>query len=181
VFETISLLKQKGEKMNVQGIVKYVFDNRLGKDGSANKFPNFKFKVGEQEIVLWSAIPHPAITKGKTISVTCGASKKNGSLFVLTKEDKSPMVQELPVNSKPDTTFNVDDFESDNFNTAVTTIEKQMVSSPVVSKALNKDEYMFVMALAKSIIESGKIDVNKAEVDNLIKDLKFLFKVNFGN
>ena len=37
------------------------------------------------------------------------------------------------------------------------------------------------MSLAKSIIESGKIDVNKAEVDNLIKDLKFLFKVNFGN
>jgi hypothetical protein len=40
--------------MNVQGVIKYVYDNRLGKDGMANKFPNFKFKVGEQEIVLWS-------------------------------------------------------------------------------------------------------------------------------
>ena len=48
-------------------------------------------------------------------------------------------------------------------------------------KKYNKDECIFVMSLAKSIIESGKIDVNKAEVDNLIKDLKFLFKVNFGN
>ena len=168
--------------MNVQGVIKYVYDNRLGKDGQANKYPNFKFKVGEQEIVLWSAILHPAISKGKTVSVTCGASKKNGSLFVLTKEDKSPMIQELPtVNAKPDTTFNVDDFESENFNEAVTTIEKEMASSPVVTKGFNKDEYMFVMALAKSAIESGKINANKEEIDLLIKDLKFLFQMNFHN
>jgi hypothetical protein len=168
--------------MNVQGVIKYVYDNRLGKDGVANKFPNFKFKVGEQEIVLWSSILHPAIAKGKTVSVTCGASKKNGSLFVLTKEDKSPMIQELPsgANAKPDTTFNVDDFEADNFNTAVTTIEKEIGSSPV-AKAFNKDEYMFVMALLKSAIESGKINVNKEEIDLLIKDFKFLFQMNFHN
>jgi hypothetical protein len=168
--------------MNVQGVIKYVYDNRLGKDGMQNKFPNFKFKVGEQEIVLWSAILHPAIAKGKNVSVTVQASKKNGSLFVLTKEDKSPMIQELPsAESKPDVTFNVDDFEAENFNTAVTTIQKDIGSSPVTSKSFNKDEYMFVMALAKSIIESGKVNVNKEEVDLLIKDLKFLFKVNFGN
>jgi hypothetical protein len=169
--------------MNVQGVIKYVYDNRLGKDGQANKYPNFKFKVNEQEIVLWSAILHPAISKGKTVSVTCGASKKNGSLFVLTKEDKSPMIQELPTsaNAKPDVSFNVDDFESENFNEAVTTIEKEMASSPVVTKAFNKDEYMFVMALAKSFIESGKINANKEEVDLLIKDLKFLFQMNFNN
>jgi hypothetical protein len=165
--------------MNVQGVIKYVFDNRLGKDGQANKYPNFKFKVNEQEIVLWSAILHPAIAKGKTVSVTCGASKKNGSLFVLTKEDKSPMIQELPTNVKPDVSFNVDDFESENFNQAVTSIEKDMASSPVATKTLNKDEYMFVMALAKSAIESGKVNVNKEEVDLLIKDLKFLFQMNF--
>ena len=167
--------------MNVQGVIKYVFDNRLGKDGQANKYPNFKFKVNEQEIVLWSAILHPAIAKGKTVSVTCGASKKNGSLFVLTKEDKSPMIQELPTtaNAKPDVSFNVDDFESENFNQAVTSIEKDMASTPVATKTLNKDEYMFVMALAKSAIESGKVNVNKEEIDLLIKDLKFLFQMNF--
>jgi hypothetical protein len=152
--------------MNVQGVIKYVYDNRLGKDGMANKFPNFKFGIGEQQIVLWSAILHPAIAKGKNVSVTVGASKKNGSLFVLTKEDKSPMIQELPTsaNAKPDTTFNVDDFESENFNEAVTTIEKEMASSPVVTKAFNKDEYMFVMALAKSFIESGKIMLIKKKL-----------------
>jgi hypothetical protein len=168
--------------MNVQGVIKYVYDNRLGKDGMANKFPNFKFKVGEQEIVLWSSILHPAIAKGKTVSVTCGASKKNGSLFVLTKEDKSPMIQELPsAQSKPDTTFNVDDFESENFNHAVTAIEKDMASSPVPTKAFNKDEYMFTMALLKSGIESGKIGVTKEEIDLKIKDYKFLFQMNFHN
>lgn len=166
--------------MNVQGVIKYVYDNRLGKDGMANKFPNFKFKVGEQEIVLWSAILHPAIAKGKSVSVTCGASKKNGSLFVLTKEDKSPMIQELPT-AKPDTSFNVDDFESENFNQAVTAIEKDMASSSVPSKAFNKDEYMFTMALLKSGIESGKIGVTKEEIDLKIKDYKFLFQMNFHN
>jgi hypothetical protein len=167
--------------MNVQGVIKYVYDNRLGKDGMANKFPNFKFKVGEQEIVLWSAILHPAIVKGKSVSVTVQASKKNGSLFVLTKEDKSPMIQELPSGAKPDTSFNVDDFESENFNEAVTAIEKDMASSPVPTKAFNKDEYMFTMALLKSGIESGKIGVTKEEIDLKIKDYKFLFQMNFHN
>jgi len=167
--------------MNVQGVIKYVYDNRLGKDGMANKFPNFKFKVGEQEIVLWSSILHPAIVKGKNVSVTVQASKKNGSLFVLTKEDKSPMIQELPSGAKPDTSFNVDDFESENFNEAVTAIEKDMASSSVPSKAFNKDEYMFTMALLKSGIESGKIGVTKEEIDLKIKDYKFLFQMNFHN
>lgn len=168
--------------MNVQGVVKYVYDNRLTKEGTPNKFPNFKFKVNDQEIVLWSSILHPAIAKGKNVSVTCGASKKNGSLFVLSKEDKTPMIQELPTgaNTKPDTSFNVDDFEADNFNTAVTTIEKEIADSPV-SKGFNKDEYMFTMALLKSGIESGKIGVTKEEIDLKIKDYKFLFQMNFHN
>jgi hypothetical protein len=167
--------------MNIQGVIKYVYDNRLGKDGMPNKFPNFKFKIGEQEVVLWSAILHPAIAKGKNVSVTVQASKKNGSLFVLTKEDKSPMIQELPSGAKPDTSFNVDDFESENFNEAVTAIEKDMASSSVPSKAFNKDEYMWTMALLKSGIESKQIGVTKEEIDLKIKDYKFLFQMNFHN
>jgi hypothetical protein len=170
--------------MQVAGIVKYVFDNRLAKDGSPNKFPNYKFKIGENEIVLWSAIKPVFLEKGKNLSVICQASKKNGSLFVQSKEDKSPMIQELPNDakseSKPDTTFNVDDFESQNFNEAVTSIEKDMASSPV-TKHFNKDEYMFTMALLKSGIESGKIGVTKEEIDLKIKDYKFLFQMNFNN
>ena len=54
--------------MQVAGIVKYVYDNRLTKEGTPNKFPNFKFKVGDQEIVLWSAIKPNFLEKGKKVS-----------------------------------------------------------------------------------------------------------------
>ena len=164
--------------MQIAGVITNVFDNRLAKDGTASKYPNYKFQVGNQQVTLWSAILHPAIAKGKKVSVICQASKKTGALFVASKPDKSPMIQELPADDKPDTSFNPDELEAElqsvakNFDADLTVETK---------KPFNKDEYMFVMALAKSIIESGKIDVNKAEVDNLIKDLKFLFKVNFGN
>ena len=164
--------------MNLQGVIKYVYDNRLGKDGQANKFPNFKFKVGDQEIVLWSAILHPAIAKGKKVSVAVQASKKNGSLFVQTNEKKQPIIQELPSEDKPDTSFNPEELEKE-----LVQVAKDFDADLTVEakKPINKDEYMFVMALAKSAIESGKINVNKEEIDLLIKDLKFLFQMNFHN
>ena len=168
--------------MQIAGIITNVFDNRLAKDGTASKYPNYKFQVGDQQVTLWSAILHPAIAKGKKVSVICQASKKTGALFVASKPDKSPMIQELPADDKPDTSFNPEELEAD-FNSAVNSLAKELDATVTVEpvKKYNKDECIFVMSLAKSIIESGKIDVNKAEVDNLIKDLKFLFKVNFGN
>ena len=168
--------------MNVQGVIKYVYDNRLGKDGMANKFPNFKFKVGEQEIVLWSAILHPAIAKGKKVSAICSSSKKTGSLFVQTKPDKTPMIQELPNDSKvevkPDTSFNPDELEQELANVAKDFDADLTVET---KKPFNKDEFMFTMALLKSGIESSQIGVTKEEIDLKIKDYKFLFQVNFVN
>ena len=170
---------------HIQGKVSYLFDNRKGKDGTISKFPNFKFKIGDQELVLWASEKPDFLVKDALVSCSFGHSKKTGSAYIINDpETKRPLIQALtsaPAEAKPDTTFNVDDFEAENFNTAVTTIQKDIGSSPVTSKSFNKDEYMFVMALAKSIIESGKVNVNKEEVDLLIKDLKFLFKVNFGN
>jgi len=170
---------------HIQGKVSYLFDNRKGKDGTISKFPNFKFKIGDQELVLWASEKPDFLVKDALVSCSFGHSKKTGSAYIVNDpETKRPLIQALtsaPVETKPDTTFNVDDFEAENFNTAVTTIQKDIGSLPVTSKVFNKDEYMFVMALAKSIIESGKVNVNKEEVDLLIKDLKFLFKVNFGN
>ena len=170
---------------HIQGKVSYLFDNRKGKDGTISKFPNFKFKIGDQELVLWASEKPDFLVKDALVSCSFGHSKKTGSAYIVNDpETKRPLIQALtsaPVETKPDTTFNVDDFEAENFNTAVTTIQKDIGSSVEPVKKYNKDDCIFVMSLAKSIIESGKIDVNKAEVDNLIKDLKFLFKVNFGN
>ena len=164
--------------MQVAGVIKYVYDNRLGKDGSPNKFPNYKFKIGENEIVLWSAIKPSFLEKGRNVSVICQASKKNGSLFVQTKEDKSPMIQELPADAKADTSFNPDELEKE-LQQVAKDFDADLIVEP--KKSINKDEYMFVMALAKSAIESGKINVTKEELDILIKDLKFLFQMNFHN
>lgn len=168
--------------MQVAGVIKYVFDNRLAKDGSPNKFPNYKFKIGDNEIVLWSAIKPSFLEKGKNVSVICQASKKNGSLFVQSKEDKTPMIQELPtgakVEAKQDTSFNPDELEQELVNMAKDFDADLTVET---KKPFNKDEYMFTMALLKSGIESGKIGVTKEEIDLKIKDYKFLFQMNFHN
>ena len=170
--------------MNVQGVVKYCYDNRVAKNGQPNKFPNFKFGIDNHEIVLWSENKPSFLEKGKKLSVTVQASKKNGSYYVLNKPDKTPMMQELSsdvkIETKPDTTFNVDEFEANNFNTAVTTIEKE-IGDTTINKPFNKDEFMFTMALLKSGIESSQIGVTKEEVDLKIKDYKFLFQMNFHN
>jgi len=148
--------------MNIQGKVISVFDNRLNKDGTPNKYPNYRFKINDSEITLWSAIKPAVLEKDRLLSVTVQASKKNGSLFVQTNQDKKPMIQELP---NPDTDFDPVKLEA----------ELQ------AEKKFDKEEYMFVMALAKSVIESGKINVTKVDIDLLIKDLKYLYKVNFRN
>jgi len=165
--------------MQVAGIVKYVYDNRLTKEGTPNKFPNFKFKVGDQEIVLWSAIKPSFLEKGKKVSVICQASKKNGSLFVQTKEDKSPMIQELPSESKPDTSFDPVELEKQLVQTAKDFDAELTVET--TKKPFSKDEMIFCMSLLKSGIESGKIDVTKEEIDLKIKEFKFLFQMNFHN
>ena len=164
--------------MQVAGVIKYVYDNRLGKDGSPNKFPNYKFKIGENEIVLWSAIKPSFLEKGRNVSVICQASKKNGSLFVQTKEDKSPMIQELPADAKPDTSFNPDELEKE-LQQVAKDFDADLIVEP--KKSFSKDEMIFCMSLLKSGIESGKIGVTKEEIDLKIKDYKFLFQMNFHN
>ena len=164
--------------MQIAGVITSVFDNRLGKDGTASKYPNYKFQVGNQQVTLWSAILHPAIAKGKKVSVICQASKKTGALFVASKPDKSPMIQELPADDKPDTSFNPDELEAELQSVAKTFDADLTVET---KKPFNKDELLFTLALLKSGIESNKIGVTKEEIDLKIKDYKFLFQMNFGN
>ena len=165
---------------NISGIVKYVYDNRLMKDGSPNKYPNYTFGINDQKIVLWSAIKPVFLEKGKKLSVAVQASKKNGSLFVQTNEKKQPIIQELPSETKPDTSFNPEELEQQlsELNKAANDLDADLV---VEKKVFDKDEYMFILALCKSAIESGKINVNKVDIDLLIKDLKYLYQVNFKN
>ena len=162
--------------MQVAGVITSVFDNRLGKDGTASKYPNYKFQVGNQQVTLWSAILHPAIAKGKKVSVICQASKKTGAGFVASKPDKSPMIQELPADDKPDTSFNPDELEAELQSVAKTFDADLTVET---KKPFNKDEYMFVLACIKSSLESNQLGANKESIDTFIKDMKFIYNHNF--
>ena len=162
--------------MQIAGVITNVFDNRLAKDGTASKYPNYKFQVGNQQVTLWSAILHPAIAKGKKVSVICQASKKTGALFVASKPDKSPMIQELPADDKPDTSFNPDELEAELQSVAKTFDADLTVET---KKPFNKDEYMFVLACIKSSLESNQLGANKESRDTFIKDMKFIYNHNF--
>jgi len=162
--------------MQIAGVITNVFDNRLAKDGTASKYPNYKFQVGNQQVTLWSAILHPAIAKGKKVSVICQASKKTGALFVASKPDKSPMIQELPADDKPDTSFNPDELEAELQSVAKTFDADLTVET---KKPFNKDEYMFVLACIKSSLESNQLGANKESIDTFIKDMKFIYNHNF--
>ena len=162
--------------MQIAGVITSVFDNRLAKDGTASKYPNYKFQVGNQQVTLWSAILHPAIAKGKKVSVICQASKKTGALFVASKPDKSPMIQELPADDKPDTSFNPDELEAELQSVAKTFDADLTVET---KKPFNKDEYMFVLACIKSSLESNQLGANKESIDTFIKDMKFIYNHNF--
>jgi len=165
---------------NIQGKILYLYDNRKGKDGVIAKFPNFKFKIGDQEIVLWANDKPEFLAKDALVSVTFGHSKKNGSAYVVTDQvTKKPLIQALvSAPPQPDTSFNPDDLEKE-LNQVAKDFDADLTIE--TRKPFNKDEYMFTMALLKSGIESGKIGVTKEEIDLKIKDYKFLFQMNFGN
>jgi len=165
---------------NIQGKILYLYDNRKGKDGVIAKFPNFKFKIGDQEIVLWANDKPEFLAKDALVSVTFGHSKKNGSAYVVTDQvTKKPLIQALvSAPTQPDTSFNPDDLEKE-LNQVAKDFDADLTIE--TRKPFNKDEYMFTMALLKSGIESGKIGVTKEEIDLKIKDYKFLFQMNFGN
>jgi len=165
---------------NIQGKITYLYDNRNGKDGTPSKFPNFKFKIADQEIVLWANQKPDFLAKDALVSVTFGHSKKNGSAYVVTDQvTKKPLIQALvSALPQPDTSFNPDDLEKE-LNQVAKDFDADLTIE--TRKPFNKDEYMFTMALLKSGIESGKIGVTKEEIDLKIKDYKFLFQMNFGN
>jgi len=165
---------------NIQGKITYLYDNRNGKDGTPSKFPNFKFKIADQEIVLWANQKPDFLAKDALVSVTFGHSKKNGSAYVVTDQvTKKPLIQALvSAPPQPDTSFNPDDLEKE-LNQVAKDFDADLTIE--TRKPFNKDEYMFTMALLKSGIESGKIGVTKEEIDLKIKDYKFLFQMNFGN
>jgi len=159
---------------HIQGTVKAIYDNRL-RDGKPNKYPNFKIIVDDVEATLWSAIT-PVCKKGDTVSLHYGISKKNGSAFVLSDDDKNPKIQVMPegmddplpqsekewLASPPEqaTDFNPVQYEKDN----------------VMDK---KGMIIWVQGLIQADIRAGNIklnDVNESTLANAIDLYKKIVK-----
>ena len=163
---------------NIQGKITYLYDNRNGKDGTPSKFPNFKFKIADQEIVLWANQKPDFLNKDSLVSVTFGHSKKNGSAYVVTDQvTKKPLIQALvSTPAKPDTSFNPEELEKELVNVAKDFDADLRIET---KKQFNKDEYMFVLACLKSSLESNQLSANKEAIDSFVKDMKFVYIHNF--
>jgi hypothetical protein len=85
-------------------------------------------------------------------------------------------IQELKEGVQPDTSFNVDDFEKEAINVASDLGATLTVET---IKPFNKDQYMFIMAMTKSALESKGIQCNKESIDSFIKDMKLIYSYNF--
>ena len=119
------------------------------------------------------------VVKEKFISCDILIKEKFENTQDALTENKQPIIQELPSDeAKPDTSFDPEELEKELVEVAKD-FDADLTVEP--KKAFNKDEYMFVMALLKSGIESSKIGVTKEEIDLKIKDYKFLFQMNFHN
>ena len=155
---------------HILGTVKAVYDNRL-RNGQPNKFPNFKIVVDDVEATLWSAI-QPICKKGDRVSLHYGVSKKNGSNFVLSDENKNPKIQVFP-EGMDDPLPNNDLPES----------EKQWLNQPVNDTSFEPVEYekngvldkkgmtIWVQGMLQAGVRSGNFkisDINEATIANLI-------------
>lgn len=147
---------------NIQGRVNKIYDNRL-RDGKPNKFPNFKIMIGEDEITLWSA-QTPVCREGDNVSINYGVSKKNGSYFVLTHEDKRPMIQVMPEkldDPLPNGEMEVTSFEPVEY-------EKE----DVIDK---KGMTIFVQGMIQAFIRSGQVKIDD-NLESLTANLIDLYK-----
>lgn len=147
---------------NIQGRVNKIYDNRL-RDGKPNKFPNFKIMIGEDEITLWSA-QTPVCREGDNVSINYGVSKKNGSYFVLTHEDKRPMIQVMP--EKLDDPLPNGEMEATSFEPV------EYEKEDVIDK---KGMTIFVQGMIQAFIRSGQVKIED-NLESLTANLIDLYK-----
>ena len=150
----------------IEGKVSKLFDNRLGKDGQPSKFPSFKFTINDQTITLWNKSKPAFLDIGKSVKVEVG-NGKNGGLF-------AKNIQEVT----EDTNWEPEKYENE-FNEKVNSLARDIDATVTVETKSSKDQFMFVMALTKSSLESGQLNATKESIDSFIKDMKLVYNHNF--
>jgi hypothetical protein len=163
---------------HISGTVKAIFDNRL-RDGKPSKFPNFKIVVDDVEATLWSAI-QPVCKKGDRVSLHYGVSKKNGSNFVLSDENKNPKIQVFPEGmDDPLPNNDLPESEKQWLSQDATEFDGNILEKQATSPQVLKEEQIFCTALIKSSIEGKYLEPTAENLNKMILMLKDVYKKNF--
>jgi hypothetical protein len=163
-----------------QGIISKVYHNYNDKTGKPlpNDKINHKFYIGDEIFIIKGKYIPDFIKEGKKVSFAysiwspLGADK---AFNFVQSENNTLKIQELKEQIQPDTSFDPEELEAQ-----LQEIAKDSVNGLAVEKkSFNKDEYMFVMAMCKSALESKGIECNKESIDIFIKQMKLVYKYNF--
>ena len=164
-----------------QGVISKVYHNYNDKTGKAlpNDKVNHKFYIGDEIFIIKGKYIPEFIKEGKKVSFAYSIWSPQGAdkaFNFVQSENNTLKIQELKDQVQPDTSFNVEDFEKEAVNIA-SDLGATLTVEPI--KVFNKDQYMFVMAMTKSALESKGIECNKESIDSFIKDMKIVYSHNF--
>jgi hypothetical protein len=164
-----------------QGVISKVYHNYNDKTGRplASDKVNHKFYIGDEIFIIKGKYIPEFIKEGKKVSFAYTIWSPQGAdkaFNFVASENNTLKIQELKEVAEPDTSFNVDDFEKEVANVA-SDLNATVTVVPV--KSFNKDQYMFIMAMTKSALESKGIQCNKESIDSFIKDMKLIYSYNF--
>lgn len=167
-----------------QGVISKVFHNYYDKTGRllANDKVNHKFYIGDEIYIIKGKYSPEFIKEGKNVSFAYTVWSPNGAdkaFNFVASENNNLKIQELKDGVVPDTSFNVEDFENEVTNVASDLNATVTVEAKPTVKFFNKDQYMFIMAMTKSALESKGIQCNKESIDSFIKDMKLIYSYNF--
>ena len=164
-----------------QGVISKVYHNYNDKTGKAlpNDKVNHKFYIGDEIFIIKGKYIPEFIKEGKKVSFAYSIWSPQGAdkaFNFVQSENNILKIQELKDQIQPDTSFNVEDFEKEAVNIA-SDLGATLTVEPI--KSFNKDQYMFIMAMTKSALESKGIECNKESIDGFIKDMKLVYSHNF--
>jgi hypothetical protein len=167
-----------------QGVISKVYSNYNDKTGRplASDKINHKFYIGDEIFIIKGKYIPEFIKEGKKVSFAYSIWSPQGAdkaFNFVASENNTLKIQELKEGAEPDTSFDVEDFEKQAINIASDLNATLTIEPKTTAKFFNKDQYMFIMAMTKSAIESKGIQCNKESIDSFIKDMKLIYSYNF--
>ena len=167
-----------------QGVISKVYHNYNDKTGRplASDKVNHKFYIGDEIFIIKGKYIPEFIKEGKKVSFAYTIWSPQGAdkaFNFVVSETNTLKIQELKEGAEPDTSFNVEEFDKEAIDIASDLNATLTIEPKTNVKLFNKDQYMFIMAMTKSALESKGIQCNKESIDSFIKDMKLIYSYNF--